>query len=45
MEYKIDFWWETLTEKDREFFIKYLFESSEELGFYFDEDKQRYILR
>lgn len=44
MEYKISVWWESLKEKDKELFIKYLYENSEELGFNFDDEKERYIL-
>jgi hypothetical protein len=45
MELKINSWWNSLNEKDKELFIKYLYENSEDLGFYFDENKQRYKLR
>lgn len=45
MELKIKLWWDKLTEKEKELFIKYLYENSELLGFYIDSKTNLYKLK
>ncbi len=44
MDYKIQTWWESLSEQSQNLFKEFLYKNSENLGFTLDEETDEYSL-
>ena len=42
MEYKTLIWWNSLPQEDKDLFIEKLYKHSEDMGFYYNENKEHY---